>query len=71
MLYYKHKINTTIPQTNIISTIKQLINAVSQFLQMCRNLRQRERGDKINLTDCLYSNKLRDQRQTDRQTDRQ
>ena len=32
-------INTTIPQTNIISTIKQLINAVSQFLQMCRNIR--------------------------------
>ena len=38
---------------------------------MCRNLRQRERGDKINLTDCLFSNKLRDQRETDRQTDRQ
>ena len=31
------QVNTTIPQTNIISTIKQLINAVSQFLQMCRN----------------------------------
>ena len=25
--------------TNIISTIKQLINADSQFLQMCRNIR--------------------------------
>ena len=33
------QINTTIPQTNILSTIKQLINAVSQFLQMCRNIR--------------------------------
>ena len=31
-------INTTMPQTNILSTIKQLINAVSQFLQMCRNI---------------------------------
>ena len=33
----------TIPQTNIVSTIKQLINTVShsesQFLQMCRNIR--------------------------------
>ena len=29
----------TIPRTNIISTTKQLINAVSQFLQMCRNTR--------------------------------
>ena len=25
LLYYKQQINTTIPQTNIISTIKQLI----------------------------------------------
>ena len=33
------QINTTIPQTYIISTIKQLINAVSQFLQMCRKIR--------------------------------
>ena len=34
------QINTTIPQTNIISMIKQLlINAISQFLQMCRNIR--------------------------------
>ena len=33
------QINTTIPQTDIISTIKQLINAVSQFLQICRNIR--------------------------------
>ena len=39
LLYYKTQINTTIPQTNIISTIKQLINAVSQFLQICRNIR--------------------------------
>ena len=31
--------NTTVPQTNIISTIKQLINAVSHFLQLCRNIR--------------------------------
>ena len=33
------QINTTIPQTNSISTIEQLINAVSQFLQMCKNIR--------------------------------
>ena len=33
------QINTTIPQTNIISMIKQFINAVSQFLQMCRSIR--------------------------------
>ena len=32
------QINTTIPRTNIISTIKQLIKVVSQFLQMCRNI---------------------------------
>ena len=35
------QINMTIPHTNIISTIKQLINAVSQFLQMCRNIRMK------------------------------
>ena len=33
------QINTTIPRTNIISTIKQLISAVSQFLRTCRNIR--------------------------------
>ena len=34
------QINTTIAQTNIISMIKQLlIKAISQFLQMCRNIR--------------------------------
>ena len=33
------QINTTVPQTNIISMIKQLINAVSQFLQLCKNIR--------------------------------
>ena len=42
LLYYK-QINTTIPQTNIISTIKQLINAVSQFLQTCKRERQTDR----------------------------
>ena len=36
-----HTTNTTIPQTNI-SMIKPLINAVSQFLQMCRNISERE-----------------------------
>ena len=38
----KHNSTTnkySVPQTNIISMIKQLINAVSQFLQMCRNIR--------------------------------
>ena len=44
MLYYKH-INTTIPQPNIRSTAKQLINAVSQFPQMCRNITERERDN--------------------------
>ena len=29
--------------TNIICTIMQLINAVAQFLQMCRNITERER----------------------------
>ena len=32
------EISMTILQTDIISTNKQLINAVTQFLQMCRNV---------------------------------
>ena len=60
----------TIPQTNIISTIKQLINAVSQFQQILRNIR-------IKFLIHVYNTQIfrqtcdSNKRETDRQTDRE
>ena len=45
---YTTNTNTTIPQTNIINMVRQLIDAVSQFLQMCRNSTHRERDRQTN-----------------------
>ena len=58
----------TIPQTNIISTIKQLINAVSQFQQIFRNIR-------IKFLIHVYNTQIfrqtcdSNKRETDRQTE--
>ena len=55
------------PQTNIISTIKQLLNAVSQFLQMRRNFSYATLtflGKRV-----IQTNPSERDRQTDRQTE--